>query len=180
MSLHPAEFEPPHAARSAQAGIATIEALIGMLVIALWMLATAGLQLNAFKLQKSAGNRFLAVALAGELTESIDANRAGANAGHYALAATSSATTAVADCTAVHCTPSQLASFDLAEWTARVAATLPMKEVSVVAGTGSGGLVTYTIDIRWDEPRGRQTHASAGSTETLGYVLTKVVRDAVF
>lgn len=157
-----------------------IEALIGMLLIALWMLATAGLQLSAFKLQKGAGNRFLAVSLVGELTESIDANRAGANAGHYALAATGAVTTAASDCETVHCTPSQLAAFDLAQWTARVAAALPMKEVSVVAGTDSNGLVTYAINISWDEPRGRQAYAGEGTTETLSYVLTKVVRDAVF
>ncbi len=180
MAAHLPSFRLPHAARSAEGGIATIEALIGMLLIALWLLATAGLQLNAFKLQKSAGNRFLAISLVGELTESIDANRAGANAGHYALAATAAVTTATTDCGTVHCTPGQLASFDLAQWTARVAATLPMKEVSVVAGTGSSGLVTYTINISWDEPRGRQAYASAGNTETLSYVLTKIVRDAVF
>jgi type IV pilus assembly protein PilV len=165
------------ATRPAPAGVAMIEALIGMLLIALWLLATAGLQLNSLKFQKGAGNRFLAVSLVGELAESMEANRAGANAGRYALAATASPTSSSTNCTLVHCTPTQLASYDLAQWTARVASTVPLKQVSVVAGS-SGGLVTYTINLSWDEPRGRQQYATAGTTETLSYVLTKVVRDA--
>jgi type IV pilus assembly protein PilV len=154
-----------------------IEALIGMLLIALWLLATAGLQLSSFKFQKSAGNRFLAVALVGELAESMDANRAGANAGAYALVSTSAPTTAADDCAAMHCTPAQLASYDLSQWTTRAAGMLPLKTVSVVAGIDPSGLVTYTVALSWDEPRGRQDYGSAGTTETLSYVMTKVVRD---
>ena len=179
MPTHPIRIRLKPALPRAQSGVAMIEALIAMLLIALWMLATAGLQLSSFKFQKGAGNRFLAVALVGELAENIDANRVGGNAGSYALAATTTALpSSGSDCTAIHCTPAQLASYDLAQWTARVASTLPMKEVSVVAGTATGGLVTYTISLSWDEPRGRQTYESTGTTETLSYVMTKVVRNA--
>ena len=163
-----------------QQGVAMIEALIGMVLIALSLLVMAGLQGNAFKYQKSAGNRFVASALVGELAESIEANRAGAAAGKYAMALTSSASTSSSDCVSMHCTPAELASYDLAQWTTRVFAALPMKDVRIVSGTtGSGGLASYTITVRWDEPRGNQKYASEGATETLQYVLVKVVRDAM-
>lgn len=162
----------------AQAGFSMLESLVAMLLIALWMLATAGVQLSTFKFQKSAGNRYLAVALAGELAELIDANRAGANAGGYALVATGTAIPIGIDCAAVACSPTELAAYDLAAWTARVQATLPLEQVSVTAGVGPGGLVSYTIDVSWNEPRGRQTYGTAGTTETLRYVLATVVRSA--
>jgi type IV pilus assembly protein PilV len=164
--------------RQRQRGVAMFEALIAMLLIAIWMLATAGLQISSYKFQKSAGNRFLAVALAGELAESIESNLGGANANAYVMAATNTPTTATTDCTASHCTPAQLANFDLAQWTARVSAALPLQQVSVGSAAGAGGLLTYTINISWNEPRGRQAYASTGTAETLSYVLTKVVRDA--
>ena len=161
-----------------QRGVALIEALIAMLLIALWMLSSAGLQVSSLKFQKGAGNRFQAVVLAAELGESIEANNVGAKAGNYALDPVSAPVSASTDCAASYCTPLQLSSFDLAQWTTRIAAALPMKEVSVVAGTSASGLVTYTIRISWVEPRGRQTYSSTGSTETLSFVLTKVVRNA--
>lgn len=166
-------------ARCAQSGIALIEALIAMLLIALWMLATAGLQINSFKFQKSAGNRFQAVVLTGELSELMEANRGGANAGAYALASTSMPVSASSDCAATYCSPAQLAAFDLAQWSGRVALALPLNQLSVVSGVGPGGLVSYTITISWNETRGSQTYATSGTTETLSYVMTKVVRNGV-
>ena len=67
--------------------------------------------------------------------------------------------------------------WDLAQWSARVAAALPMKSMSIASATGTSGLVTYTIRISWDEPRGRQDYGGSGAMETMSYVLTKVVRE---
>lgn len=160
------------------AGVAMIEALIAMVLIALWMLANAGLQISTFKYQKSAANRFVAVALVGELSETIEANLTGAKAGNYALAQTSAPTSLTVDCTTTFCAPASLAAFDLANWTARVASSLPLKEMSVLQGADASGLVNYTIRVAWDEPRGRQTYAgAAGTTELLSHQMTKVVRD---
>jgi type IV pilus assembly protein PilV len=158
------------------AGVAMIEALIGMVLIALLVLSTAGLQVSSLQFQRSAGNRFLAVALAGELGESLEANNAGALAGSYALAAVTAPVTSSTDCTAVYCTPAQLSRWDLAQWTTRVAGTIPVKDMSVLSGTSPSGLVTYTIRISWTEPKGRQAYADGVSDETLSFVLTKVVR----
>ena len=154
-----------------------IEALIGMVLVALLVLSTAGLQVSSLQFQRSAGNRFLAVALAGELGESLEANQTGALAGNYALAAVSAPVTASTDCSQAYCTPAQLSRWDLAQWTTRVAATIPVKDMSVQSGTSPSGLVTYTIRISWIEPKGRQTYDDGVSSETLSFVLTKVVRN---
>lgn len=165
--------------RASSGGFAMIEVLIAMFLIALWMLASAGTQLASIKFQTSSANRTLAIALAGELSERIEANGVAAKSGSYALAARSTATDSGIDCTTTHCTPTQMAAFDLAQWSARVTSTLPLlASMSVVAGTNASGLVTYTIRIDWNEPRGRQTYASSGTTEVLSYVLTRTVRHA--
>ena len=163
-------------------GLAMLEVLIGMLVLALWMLSSAGLQMGALKFQKSAESRLTAVALVSELGELMEANYLGARSGNYALAATNAATAAYTDCSAVTCQPNALAAFDLAQWTTRAVSTLKLTEVSVVDATPAGGITTYTISISWEESRGRQTYADAAAsamptTETMSYVTTKVVRN---
>jgi type IV pilus modification protein PilV len=162
-------------------GVAMIEVLIGMLLIALWMLSSAGLQLGALKFQKAAESRLTAVALASELGERMEANYAGAQAGNYVLDETAAATTAATDCTTATCAPGALAAFDLAQWTTRAVSALKLSQVSIVDATPAGGVTTYTISISWNEPRGRQTYADAASappsTETMSYVTTKVVRN---
>lgn len=166
--------------RRPQRGVAMVEALIAMLLIALWLLSSAGLQAGTFKYQQSAGHRFVAVSLAGELGEAIEANAAAARTGAYAMATRSTAVTAVADCSAVFCTPAQLAQFNLAQWSERVVQTLPLRDMTVASAAGAGGLVTYTITLRWDESRGRQAYATDSDVETLSVVMNKVVRDGAF
>ena len=156
-----------------------LEVLVGMLVLALWMLSSAGLQMGALKFQKSAESRLTAVALVSELGERMEANYLGARSGDYALVATDAATVANTDCAALTCQPNALAAFDLAQWTTRAASTLRLNEVSVVDATPAGGITTYTISISWEEQRGRQTYAAGATptTETMSYVTTKVVRN---
>jgi type IV pilus assembly protein PilV len=159
-------------------GLAITEVLIAMALIALWVLATAGTQATSLKLQKSAGNRALAVTLANELSENMDANRAGSNAGNYALAARSTGTTAATDCNSTPCTPAQLAAHDLKQWSTRADQTLSLNSLSVTKSTTSSGLVQYAINVKWNETRGRQKYNNDGNTEVLTYTLTKVVRHA--
>ena len=171
---------PTRSPRQSARGMAMLEVLFGMLLIALWMLASAGLQLGALKFQKSAEFRLTAVTLASELGERMEANYLGARDGRYALATTGAVTSTGSDCAAVTCQPAALAVFDLNQWTTRVVSALKQSEVSVVVGA-TGGITTYTISVSWEEPRGRQTYDDAGNsaprTETMSYVTTKVVRN---
>jgi type IV pilus assembly protein PilV len=160
--------------RSSRArGVALVEVLVSLLVIALWLLGSAGMQAGMFKLQKSAGFRLQAMALATELSERMQANAAGAQAGSYAMAANATPSSQT-DCTTVHCNAASLAAFDLQQWRARVTGSMDISAVSVTRDT-TATLPTYVISISWREPRGRQTYSSAGDTEVASFVITKVV-----
>lgn len=179
-------FSPRHRThrtrRSAQ-GVALFEVLIGMVLIAAWLLSNAGLQLGALKFQKSAEARLVAVGLSSELAERMEGNLRGANAGNYSLASTTVPVTMGSDCASVVCQPGDLATYDLAQWSARAATALALTDLSVVDITPTGGVTTYQINISWKERRGRQTYAadsrSAGErTETMSYVTSKALRNA--
>ena len=163
------------------AGVALIEALIGMLLVALWLLSSAGLQVSSLKFQSGAASRFTAVALASELGERMEANARGVVNGAYALAATTTPTATQFDCTQIACAPDDMAEYDLSDWSTRVVANIKqLQSISIVDATPAGGLTTYTITISWNEPKGRQAYEAGANatTETMSYVMTKVVRNA--
>ena len=156
-----------------QQGIAMIEVLVSMLIIAMWLLASAGMQVGMFKLQKSADYRLKAIALATELGERMEANSGVAKTGSYALAA-GATVTAPSDCAQVACSPANLASYDLQQWSGRVSSALIVDTVTVTQDT-TAAQPTYNISISWKEPRGRQTYSATGSTETATYTTVKVL-----
>ena len=156
-----------------QRGIAMIEVLVSMLIIAMWLLASAGMQVGMFKLQKSADYRLKAIALATELGERMEANGVEAQAGSYALAA-GATVTAPSDCAQVACSKADLAKYDLKQWSDRVSSALIVDTVTVTLDT-TAAQKTYSISISWKEPRGRQTYSATGSTETATYTTIKVL-----
>lgn len=161
-----------------QAGFSMIEVLISLVLIAVAMFGHAGLQLNAMKFAKGGATRMHAVFLSNELAERMEANRAGAIAGDYVIpGVTSTPTTAGSDCTAGECTAAALASYDLAEWSTRVAAALPGASWRVLQ-TAAGNPSTYTILVNWEERRANAnstTFATAGASDVLSLTSTKVV-----
>ena len=156
-----------------QRGIAMIEVLVSMLIIAMWLLASAGMQVGMFKLQKSADYRLKAIALATELGERMEANSGEAKAGSYALAA-GATVTAPSDCAQVACSKADLAKYDLKQWSDRVSSALIVDTVTVTQDT-TAAQATYSISISWKEPRGKQTYSATGSTETATYTTVKVL-----
>lgn len=156
-----------------QRGIAMIEVLVSMLIIAMWLLASAGMQVGMFKLQKSADYRLKAIALATELGERMEANGVEAQAGSYALAA-GATVTAPSDCAQVACSKADLAKYDLKQWSDRVASAMIVDTVTVTLDT-TAAQKTYSISISWKEPRGRQTYSATGATETATYTTIKVL-----
>ena len=156
-----------------QQGIAMIEVLVSMLIIAMWLLASAGIQVGMFKLQKSADYRLKAIALATELGERMEANSDEAKAGRYALE-DDETVTAPSDCAKVACSPANLAKYDLKQWSDRVSSALIVDKVTVTHDT-TAAQATYSIRISWKEPRGRQTYSATGSTETATYTTIKVL-----
>ena len=156
-----------------QQGIAMVEVLVSMLIIAMWLLASAGMQVGMFKLQKSADYRLKAIALATELGERMEANGVEAKAGSYALAV-GATVAAPSDCAQVACSPADLAKYDLKQWSDRVSSALIVDTVTVTLDT-TAAQKTYSISISWKEPRGRQTYSATGPTETATYTTIKVL-----
>ena len=157
-----------------QRGIAMIEVLVSMLIIAMWLLASAGMQVGMFKLHKSADYRLKAIALATELGERMEANiDKVAPRGRYALAA-GATVTAPSDCAQVACSSADLAKYDLKQWSDRVSSALIVDTVTVTLDA-TAAQETYSIRISWKEPRGKQTYSATGSTETATYTTVKVL-----
>lgn len=167
---------PPTLRRRPSRGVSLIEVVVLLLVVALWLLSTAGLVANSLKIQTSASSRMAAIAAATELGEMMEANLPGAQAGNYAASITTTATTRSTDCTTTACTAAQLASYDLSLWTTRLLAELPLQSAVVAAVSGTA-LTTYTITINWTESRGRQAYGTTGTTETATFTMTKVLRN---
>ncbi len=161
-----------------QAGFSMIEVLISLVLIAVAMFGHAGLQLNAMKFAKSGASRMQAAFLSNELAERMEANKAGSVGGNYVVAnVTSTPSTSATDCATTACNASALAAYDLAEWTARVAATLPAASWQIT-NPAAGNPSTYRIVVNWEDRRANTattTYATAGTSETLSLTSTKVV-----
>jgi len=170
--------KPNPAYTRTQAGFSMLEVLISLVLIAVAMFGNAGLQLNAMKFAKGAATRMQAVILANELAERMEANKAGSFAGNYVVASVSStASTAATNCATTPCSSSALAAYDLAEWTARVGATLPGSSWQIIQLT-AGDPSTYSIVVNWEDRRANTnttTYSTAGTTETMSLTSTKVV-----
>lgn len=167
---------PRHAA--GQGGFSMIEVLISLVLIAVAMLGQAGLQANALRFAKSGALRMQAVFLSNELAERMESNKTGAIAGGYVVATTSSTVlSAATDCTASPCNSTDLAAYDLAEWTTRAAAALPSATWQVTQ-TVTGDPSTYAIVLSWQDRRADSTktaYSTSGSTETFSVTSTRVI-----
>lgn len=160
-----------YARRHAEGGFSMIEVLVTLLVISLALLGTAGLQSYSMRLNQGGQYRSLAVFLAADLAERMEANKAAAVAGSYALADTTGAAFVTGGsgvstaCSANACSPTALANFDLSQWQNAVAATLPQSSWSVTQVV-SGAQSSYTITIGWIDRRSNTTTqtTTAGSS----------------
>ena len=154
-------------------GLALLEVLISMLLIALWLASSAGMQAAMIRLQKGADLRQRGITLAGDLAERMQANPVAARAGNYVLAALPAPAASV-DCLATPCTPDQLAAWDLAQWSGTLKSALVLDDVSVSLDN-SAGLATYTIRISWREPRSRQAASTSLTYDVARLTTSKVI-----
>lgn len=177
--MHSAHFKPDFSLRRrlrAQRGFSMIEVLVTMMIIALALLGAAGLQANALRINQGGQSRVQAVFLAADLAERMEANRAGAVAGLYAVAksSTPSDSDSGSACDSSACTPSQLADFDLSQWEYAVSQTLPKGSWTVTHST-TGNPSTYTIVIGWVDRRSNTKYASVDTSESFSYTTTRTV-----
>ncbi|MFZ4479303.1 MAG: type IV pilus modification protein PilV [Rhodoferax sp.] len=159
--------------RRTERGFSMIEVLVTLLIVSLALLGTAGLQAYSMRLNQGGQYRSLAVFLAADLAERMEANKPGATSGAYALDSTTGAdflagATAVSSvCVSGACTAAALAGYDLSQWQNAVATSLPQSSWSVTQ-TVTGAQTSYTITIGWVDRRTNTTMAGPDSGSAFG------------
>jgi type IV pilus assembly protein PilV len=162
----------PIARRRTQRGFSMLEILVTLFLITMWLLASAGVQSSSLQYSKAAQFRTQAVYLATELSERMQANTTAAITGRYAISGTVAA--AGTNCTTAACSSDGLAAFDIAEWSARVAATLP-SGTATVTPRAVANPITYDIVINWSDRRTDRTYSTTGSAESFSYTAVRTV-----
>lgn len=126
-----------------QNGFTLVEVLVALLVLAIGLLGLATLQTVGIKFNQESYLRSQAVLIAYDIIDRIRANPVAKNAGSYNSVAASATYTAPTCTGAVSCSTSDIATYDLANWKSRIAATLPAG-TGEISTTGNRRLVTIT------------------------------------
>jgi len=157
-----------------QLGFSMIEILVTMIVIATALFGTAGMQIYAMTISKSSEFRTQAVLLASDISERMEANKAGMIASNYKMAATKVASTSTSDCLNSSCTPAMLASWDLSQWSTAASNILPQPTLAVAVSSVVNTIpASYEIKISWVERSTDKTKR----TEPFTYTAIRTVRN---
>jgi type IV pilus assembly protein PilV len=143
------------------AGFSLVEVLVAMFVVAMGILALAGLLQASTRYSKMSELRSTATLLANDIADRMRANSLGAALGpggydltDHAFPSPQAPAPARPACTNdTPCTAAELAKSDLAEWTARVKATLP-KGSTWVQDHPPRGATPESVDVwvGWADP----------------------------
>ena len=146
-------------ARRRQAGFSLVEVLVAMFVVAMGILALAGLLQASTRYSKMSELRSTATLLANDIADRIRANPMGAQVGADGYDLTDKAFPSPlapphAACTSdTPCGPVDLAKVDLADWTARVHATLPKGSTWIQYHAGVAPAPEYLdVWVGWADP----------------------------
>jgi type IV pilus assembly protein PilV len=146
--------------RQTQNGFTLLEVLVALVILSIGLIGLAGLQSASLKQNYNAYLRSQATALAYDMADRVRTNGLGAANGSYhnPTATSHSGCTSTTGCSAAN-----LAENDMWEWTADLAALLPLgsgtvcrdstPEVppTVLACDGAGP--THVVRVRWDDDR---------------------------
>ena len=149
----------PARARHAALGFSLVEVLVAMFVVAMGILALAGLLQASTRYSKMSELRSTATLLANDVADRIRANPMGAQVGADGYDLTDKAFPSPlapphAACTSdTPCGPVDLAKVDLADWTARVHATLPKGSTWIQYHAGVAPAPEYLdVWVGWADP----------------------------
>lgn len=121
-----------------QSGSSLIETIVALLISAVGILGVASLMLTSMRHSDATLARTQSTMLANEIYEMIRANLAAAELGNYELALSSALPyTTQTDCAASTCSTTQIAAWDLAEWSARVGRVLPGADAAISVDASS-------------------------------------------
>ncbi|MES2072676.1 MAG: type IV pilus modification protein PilV [Pseudomonadota bacterium] len=143
-----------NAGLSRQRGVAMMEVLVTIVVIAIGALGLASLQLTSMKFNKESAVRSKATLLTIELSDRMRSNMVGVKAGSYSrnygyTAALTSTVTAPGCGSGSECTSAQMATLDLADWLKDIANDLPSGTGAIVPATNNFN--SYNIVVMWKE-----------------------------
>lgn len=145
-----------------------LEILITLVIVATALLGTAGLQVYAMRVGQSGQFRTQAVFLASDIAERMEANKAAAVAGSYAVAATDTPSITAADCAANSCDSATLSSWDISQWeNAIVDVGLPQANWQINQTT-VGNPSTYEIVIGWTDRRTDTNYGTYNAASSVG------------
>ena len=142
-------------------GVALLEALVALLLLASGVLALLWLQQLGLQTQRQQVNRSMAMGLADDLAERMRLNAS--DIPRYSRNWGAGTVGGVPDCTALACSRSDLAVWDMAQLQQALSTQLPEGDVAVFALTGPAGwwgvLVawrdnseSYRTDTAWGSP----------------------------
>ncbi len=165
-------------------GFTLLEVLVSVVIVAVAVLGSVGLQSFALRVNQGGQLRSQAVVLGLNYLERVEANNIAAVSGGYAV--TTLPASASVDCASNFCTPDQLATYDLVQVKDMVAAQLPGGTVTVTR-TGTGPFV-YSIQINWAERITRTSKTTidtaagsavqtGGKTESFSYTVGRAIYD---
>ena len=145
--------------RPGVAGFSLVEVLVAMLVVAMGILALAGLLQASTRYAKMSELRSTATLLANDIADRIRANRTGGEVGASGYDITDTAfpspqAPAHAPCSSASpCGPVDLAHVDLADWTARLRATLPKGSAWIQFHAGKPPASDFVdVWVGWADP----------------------------
>ncbi len=145
--------------RAPASGFSLVEVLVAMFVVAMGILALAGLLQAATRYSKMSELRSTATLLANDIADRMRANPVGARLGDTGYDLTDKAfpgpaPAAHAACTsAAPCGPSDLARADLTDWSARLRATLPKGSAWIQFHAGKSPAPDYVdLWVGWADP----------------------------
>lgn len=154
-------------------GFSLIEVMVTLVVIGFGLMGVMRMQASAMASTSSAGTRALvalqarslAAAMRGNATYWADPALVTTNFELVGLVLTDSGTLSdqSADCTAVSCSPVQLASFDLQQWAAGMNQLVPGYRAAGDCAIAAGAPVRCRLTIAWRE---RQLGVNASTSAT--------------
>jgi type IV pilus assembly protein PilV len=171
------------ASSTTQRGSSMLEILVTLVIVAIALLGTAGLQLNAMRVGKGSQFRTQAIFMVSDMAERMESNKAEAILGTYAVATTSAVGAAATDCAAAACNSAALAAWDINQWGTNITAALPQPTWIICianvappacdAAPVPANPITYTIAINWTDRSNVKTVASGGIVDT--YTATRTI-----
>ncbi|WP_422987507.1 type IV pilus modification protein PilV [Undibacterium sp. Ji50W] len=150
-----------------QSGIAMMEVLVTMVIFAIGALGLAAMQITSLKYNKDSAVRSKATLLSLELSDRMRANMTAVKAGQYtrnygyATASTTIPTAPGCGTNATECTPANMATLDLSDWTNDIARTLPGGAGALIPTANNAA--AFSIVVMWKE----KALIDANSTDSL-------------